>query len=235
VQDIDPSYTILHHTSHFTPPTPPCSIHTHTHTPSSTTYNKANPTTPTTNPTTPFAAISNPLAAPVDSGGTPVDDNVGLAALPVTLPEWPGTNPLLIATPDGFVVIVADLTGGVTIGRPGVFVIVGTAIEGKPESEYSVSDADAISVSVCNGRPSPPLVLVTLASTLSAPAVGLASTLPLALAAPVSAAPPKPDMYSGEYVAVPTYPSQPGTVVFGGARPPPQSRNEQISPVPGTQ
>jgi hypothetical protein len=229
VQDIDPSYNIFQHntTTHTTLHFPLLTIQPPTH-------NKANPTTPTTNPTTPFAAISNPLAAPVDSGGTPVDDNVGLAALPVTLPEWPGTNPLLIATPDGFVVIVADLTGGVTIGRPGVFVIVGTTIEGKPESEYSVSDADAISVSVCNGRPSPPLVLVTLASTLSAPAVGLVSALPIALAAPVSAAPAK-DMYSGEYVAVPTYPSQPGTVVFGGARPPPQSRNEQISPVPGTQ
>ncbi|KAI1734214.1 hypothetical protein F4680DRAFT_454207 [Xylaria scruposa] len=29
-------------------------------------------------------------------------------------------------------------------------------------------------------------------------------------------------------------PSQPGTVVFGGARPPPQSRSSQISPVSGT-
>lgn len=39
---------------------------------------------------------------------------------------------------------------------------------------------------------------------------------------------------SGEYVSVPEYAGQPGTVVFGGARPPPQSRNLQISPVPGT-
>lgn len=38
----------------------------------------------------------------------------------------------------------------------------------------------------------------------------------------------------GEYVAVPEYCGQPGTSVFGGARPPPQSRNEHISPVPGT-
>jgi hypothetical protein len=38
----------------------------------------------------------------------------------------------------------------------------------------------------------------------------------------------------GEYVAVPEYSGQPGTVVIGGAIPPPQSRKEQISPVPGT-
>lgn len=38
----------------------------------------------------------------------------------------------------------------------------------------------------------------------------------------------------GVTVAVPVYPAQPGTVVFGGARPPPQSRKLQISPVPGT-
>lgn len=37
----------------------------------------------------------------------------------------------------------------------------------------------------------------------------------------------------GEYVAVPLYKGHPGTSVFGAARPPPQSRNEQISPVPG--
>lgn len=41
-------------------------------------------------------------------------------------------------------------------------------------------------------------------------------------------------MYDGEYVAVPLYAAQPGTVVFGGARPPPQSMKSQISPVPGT-
>lgn len=38
----------------------------------------------------------------------------------------------------------------------------------------------------------------------------------------------------GEYVAVPEYSGQPGTVVIGGAIPPPQSRKEHISPVPGT-
>ena len=38
----------------------------------------------------------------------------------------------------------------------------------------------------------------------------------------------------GVTVAVPEYNGQPGTVVMGGAIPPPQSRNEQISPVPGT-
>jgi hypothetical protein len=45
---------------------------------------------------------------------------------------------------------------------------------------------------------------------------------------------PKPGRKSGEYVAVPSYCAQPGTVVLGGARPPPQSRNEQISPESGT-
>lgn len=35
-------------------------------------------------------------------------------------------------------------------------------------------------------------------------------------------------------MAVPEYSGQPGTVVMGGAIPPPQSRNEHISPVPGT-
>lgn len=38
----------------------------------------------------------------------------------------------------------------------------------------------------------------------------------------------------GEYVAVPEYAAQPGTVVLGGARPPPQSRNSHSSPLPGT-
>lgn len=33
---------------------------------------------------------------------------------------------------------------------------------------------------------------------------------------------------------MPEYCGQPGTVVLGGARPPPQSRNSQSSPVPGT-
>jgi hypothetical protein len=45
---------------------------------------------------------------------------------------------------------------------------------------------------------------------------------------------PYPAMYEGEYVSVPTYPAQPGTVVLGGARPPPQSSISQTSPVPGT-
>jgi hypothetical protein len=35
----------------------------------------------------------------------------------------------------------------------------------------------------------------------------------------------------GVTVAVPVYPAQPGRVVAGGARPPPQSRKAQISPV----
>ena len=35
-------------------------------------------------------------------------------------------------------------------------------------------------------------------------------------------------------MAVPLYRGQPGTSVLGGARPPPQSRGAQISPVPGT-
>jgi len=35
-------------------------------------------------------------------------------------------------------------------------------------------------------------------------------------------------------VAVPAYRLQPGTVVLGGARPPPQSRISQSSPVSGT-
>lgn len=33
---------------------------------------------------------------------------------------------------------------------------------------------------------------------------------------------------------MPEYATHPGTVVLGGARPPPQSRNSQISPVSGT-
>lgn len=33
---------------------------------------------------------------------------------------------------------------------------------------------------------------------------------------------------------MPTYAAQPGTVVLGGARPPPQSSISQTSPVPGT-
>jgi hypothetical protein len=33
---------------------------------------------------------------------------------------------------------------------------------------------------------------------------------------------------------VPEYAAQPGTVVMGASRPPPQSRKAQISPVPGT-
>lgn len=44
----------------------------------------------------------------------------------------------------------------------------------------------------------------------------------------------KPAKKLGVTVAVPEYKGQPGTVVMGGAIPPPQSRNEQISPVPGT-
>jgi hypothetical protein len=44
----------------------------------------------------------------------------------------------------------------------------------------------------------------------------------------------KPGRKLGEYVAVPEYSGQPGTVVAGGPLPPPQSRKEQISPVPGT-
>lgn len=35
-------------------------------------------------------------------------------------------------------------------------------------------------------------------------------------------------------MAVPEYKGQPGTVVNGAPAPPPQSRNEHISPVPGT-
>lgn len=35
-------------------------------------------------------------------------------------------------------------------------------------------------------------------------------------------------------MAVPEYRGQPGTLVLGGARPPPQSRKSQSSPVPGT-
>lgn len=54
------------------------------------------------------------------------------------------------------------------------------------------------------------------------------------VAAPVGAARGKPERKLGVTVAVPSYPAQPGTVVFGGARPPPQSMKEQISPVPGT-
>jgi len=34
--------------------------------------------------------------------------------------------------------------------------------------------------------------------------------------------------------SVPVYAGQPGTFVFGGARPPPQSRGSQISPVSGS-
>jgi hypothetical protein len=44
----------------------------------------------------------------------------------------------------------------------------------------------------------------------------------------------KPEMKLGEYVAVPEYSGQPGTVVLTGALPPPQSRKSQISPLPGT-
>lgn len=44
----------------------------------------------------------------------------------------------------------------------------------------------------------------------------------------------KADMKLGEYVAVPEYSGQPGTVVLTGALPPPQSRKSQISPLPGT-
>jgi hypothetical protein len=51
--------------------------------------------------------------------------------------------------------------------------------------------------------------------------------------APVSCA-LKPAKNRGEYVAVPSYAAHPGTVVFGGARPPPQSRGSQISPDVGT-
>jgi len=35
-------------------------------------------------------------------------------------------------------------------------------------------------------------------------------------------------------VRVPLYKGQPGTLVLGGARPPPQSRGSQISPVLGS-
>lgn len=66
----------------------------------------------------------------------------------------------------------------------------------------------------------------------------LALALPLAVAeaeaVAVALAPPKPGRKLGLYEAVPTYAAQPGTVVLGGARPPPQSRGAQISPVPGT-
>lgn len=45
---------------------------------------------------------------------------------------------------------------------------------------------------------------------------------------------PYPGRYEGEYVKVPEYCGHPGTVVLGGAVPPPQSRKSQSSPVPGT-
>jgi hypothetical protein len=54
-----------------------------------------------------------------------------------------------------------------------------------------------------------------------------------AVVAVLSAA-PNPGKYDGVTVSVPLYPAHPGWVVLGGARPPPQSRKEQISPVPGT-
>lgn len=41
-------------------------------------------------------------------------------------------------------------------------------------------------------------------------------------------------MNEGEYVSVPEYCGHPGTVVLGGARPPPQSRKSHTSPEPGT-
>ncbi|KAL3428395.1 hypothetical protein PVAG01_01904 [Phlyctema vagabunda] len=50
----------------------------------------------------------------------------------------------------------------------------------------------------------------------------------------LAAAPLKPGRKLGEYVAVPAYCGQPGTVVLGGARPPPQSRGSQTSPLEGT-
>lgn len=67
----------------------------------------------------------------------------------------------------------------------------------------------------------------------------LALVLPLAVAeaeavAVAEAPAPKLGRKLGLYEAVPTYAAQPGTVVLGGARPPPQSRGAQISPVPGT-
>jgi len=62
---------------------------------------------------------------------------------------------------------------------------------------------------------------------------GLADTAPVCGVEVVAAA-PNPGRKLGEYVAVPAYCGQPGTVVLGGARPPPQSRKSQSSPVPGT-
>jgi hypothetical protein len=40
--------------------------------------------------------------------------------------------------------------------------------------------------------------------------------------------------YEADDVKVPEYNGHPGTVVLGGARPPPQSRGSQISPVSGS-
>lgn len=64
--------------------------------------------------------------------------------------------------------------------------------------------------------------------------MGPASALVDAGPAAVVEGAPNPGKKLGEYVAVPAYCGHPGTVVLGGARPPPQSRRLQSSPVPGT-
>lgn len=79
-----------------------------------------------------------------------------------------------------------------------------------------------------------PVKVITSPAALDEP-VTTTDSAELVDEAPVAeAAAPNPGKKLGEYVAVPAYCGQPGTVVLGGARPPPQSRKSQSSPVPGT-
>jgi hypothetical protein len=77
-----------------------------------------------------------------------------------------------------------------------------------------------------------PLVTTVVATAAAVVAVVSTTTTP-----PLVVVPPalvNPVQNCGVTVSVPSYSGHPGTVLLGGARPPPQSINSQISPVSGT-
>jgi hypothetical protein len=99
-----------------------------------------------------------------------------------------------------------------------------------------VSDLDSVSVAA-SVSVAVPLAFVWVAGAEVMVADTLTSSSSFS-ASPVfsAAAPPRVlgSIKMGEYVSVPSYAGHPGTVVLGGARPPPQSRRSQISPESGT-
>lgn len=104
------------------------------------------------------------------------------------------------------------------------------ALPGPEETEELITIEVPVGVESVDAGPLVPGVTIALVSVVEVVVAG--ADVDVAVGAPTACC---PVMNDGLYVAVPSYAAQPGTVVLGGALPPPQSRNAQISPVPGTQ